>query len=96
MSANLGKTSLKRRRRRGDPMRDFDRLPTELRVWLASAVLPWRPKSVHRVYKRALAREKDRARAIDKLNRIERQLVAKDAPRVWGSNYPCAPMETVY
>lgn len=93
MNRNLGHTSLRRRPRRGDPMSDFDRLPFELRVWLASAVLPWRPSSVHRAYSRVLASTKDSARALDELNRIERRLIAKDARRVWGPEYPCGPAE---
>lgn len=36
---NRGATSLRRKRRRGDPMRDYDRLPPELRCWLADAAL---------------------------------------------------------
>jgi ribosome-binding ATPase YchF (GTP1/OBG family) len=94
MTSNLGHTSLKRKPRRGDPMRDFDLLPTELQTWLASAALPWRPKSVDRVYRRALASTKNRARALDKMNRIERRLIAKDALRVWGADYPCTQLES--
>ena len=41
MRGNRGKTSLKLKRRNADSMRDFDRLPPELRAWLAGAVLPW-------------------------------------------------------
>ena len=43
MRGNRGRTSLKLKRRSEDPMRDYDRLPPELRAWLAEAVLPWRP-----------------------------------------------------
>ena len=88
MAANLGKTTLKRRLRRGDPMREFDRLPVELRAWLSSAVLPWRPKSVHRVYKRVLAKNRNKAEVFAKLDAIERRLIAKDARRIWGADHP--------
>ena len=88
MAANLGNSTLKRRQRRGDPMRDFDQLPPELRSWLGSAVLPWRPKSVHRVYKRTLIKTSDKAKAIKELTRIERGLIAKDARRIWGVDHP--------
>ena len=43
--ANAGQTSLKRRPRATDPMREFDGLPQELRSWVARADLPWRPGS---------------------------------------------------
>lgn len=94
MAANLGNSTLRRRARRGDPMRDFDHLPVELQEWLASAVLPWRPKSVHRVYERVLAKERDRVAALDRLDQIERRLIAKDALRIWGADHPyLAPVE---
>ena len=40
MPTNRGTTSLKLKRRAGNPMRDYDGLPCELRNWLATAVLP--------------------------------------------------------
>ncbi|ESQ13778.1 MAG: hypothetical protein JKP98_25960 [Rhodobacteraceae bacterium] len=48
MARNRGATSLRRKRRSEDPMREFDRLPANLRAWLANAILPWRPRSVQR------------------------------------------------
>lgn len=71
-------------------MREYDRLPGELRVWLARAVLPWRPRSVHRAFRRALSRTRDVAEAMRELDRIERTLVARDARKVWGAHYPDA------
>ena len=56
MSGNLGATSLRRPRRRGDPMRAYDRLPPDLRRWLAGAALPWSPVSCRRIWARASAR----------------------------------------
>ncbi|MDG1964976.1 MAG: DUF6525 family protein, partial [Amylibacter sp.] len=47
---NLGSTSLKRKRRNENPLLDYDRLPKELRAWVANAELPWRPKSVLKAY----------------------------------------------
>lgn len=41
MSRNIA-TSL-RRRRRSDPMRDFDALPPPLRNWMRQAALAWSP-----------------------------------------------------
>jgi hypothetical protein len=71
-------------------MRDFDRLPPELRAWLAEAVLPWRPRSVRRAFARAVARTKDRDRALEELDRLQERLVAKDARAVWGDAHPRA------
>ena len=78
MGRNLGATKLKKRRRREDPMREFDRLPPELRAWLSEAALPWRPKSVQRAYDRALARTGDTHRALEALAHLEAQQLAKD------------------
>ncbi|MEM9523358.1 MAG: DUF6525 family protein [Pseudomonadota bacterium] len=94
MPTNRGKTSLKLKRRNEDPMREFDRLPSELRAWLASAMLPWRPRSVRREFDRAIARTQDRARALEALDRLQERLIAKDACRIWGRDHPCAMAET--
>ena len=88
MRGNRGQTGLKLKRRREDPMRDFDWLPPELRAWLAEAVLPWRPRSVRRAFERAVARTRNRARALEELDRLQDRLVAKDARVVWGDAHP--------
>ena len=54
MMHNLGHTSLRTRRRSGDPMYDFDRLPKPLRGWLNEAILPWSPVSVRRVWLKSI------------------------------------------
>jgi hypothetical protein len=87
---NRGETSLRLRRRVEDPMREFDRLPAELRAWLASAALPWRPRSVRRAYEKALAETGDRRRALAHLTDVQGRLVAQDAARVWGPEHPAA------
>lgn len=71
MTRNLGKTHLRCRRRRGDPMGDYDRLPAHLRAWLAGAALPWRPRSVRRAYAKALARTGDPDTALAELDRLQ-------------------------
>ncbi|MEM9099540.1 MAG: DUF6525 family protein, partial [Pseudomonadota bacterium] len=83
MRGNRGRTSLKRRRRQEDPMQEYDRLPPKLRAWLQAAALPWRPKSVRRAYARALEETHDEHRAIEALDRLQANLIAKDASRVW-------------
>lgn len=90
MRSNRGTTSLKRRRRHTDPMREFDRLPPELRSWLATAILPWSPRSVSRAYHRVMAETKDRKAALDALTRMQRQAVARDASKTWGGDHPYA------
>lgn len=75
-------------------MREFDRLPAELRAWLAAAVLPWRPRSVRKAYDRALSRCGDRILALSTLDAIEARLVAKDAHAIWGGDHPATrPVE---
>lgn len=90
MATNRGKTSLRLTRQNADPMRDYDRLPPELRTWLAAAVLPWRPKSVRIAFERALARTRDKARALEELDRLQDRLVARDARGIWGADHPNA------
>jgi hypothetical protein len=87
---NRGRTTLRLRRRSGDPMRDYDRLPGELRAWLANAVLPWRPRSVRRAFDAALSRTSDSERALSELDRIEARLIARDVRRVWEGLHPFA------
>ncbi|WP_394351489.1 DUF6525 family protein [Pseudoroseicyclus tamaricis] len=91
MIGNLGRTSLKRRRREGEPMREFERLPPALRLWVARAILPWRPVSAHRAYRQALASTGSHGAALTELDDLERRLVPRGAIRVWGAAYP-APM----
>ncbi|MDA9772588.1 DUF6525 family protein [Amylibacter sp.] len=85
---NLGRTSLKRKRRNENPLLDYDRLPRELRAWVANAELPWRPRSVLKAYERAFLKTGDRNKAINELNYIQQRLVAKDAIVNWGKNHP--------
>ena len=89
MPSNCGTTSL-RRRRRAHPMREFDRLPPELRAWLAGAALPWSLRSVQRAYARALAQTRDTDQAIEELRRIETRQIARDARIIWGVDHPAA------
>ncbi|MEO0692062.1 MAG: DUF6525 family protein [Pseudomonadota bacterium] len=71
MARNLGQTRLRKRRRREDPMREFDRLPPPLRAWLAHAALPWRPRSALRAYNRALAQSGAPVEALAELDRLQ-------------------------
>lgn len=79
------------RRRRVAPMAAYDRLPPELRRWLAQAALPWSPQSVARLWSRALREAGgDRHQAQARLDRAEAQRLAQDAARVWGATHPAA------
>ncbi|MEM9393308.1 MAG: DUF6525 family protein [Pseudomonadota bacterium] len=78
MKRNLGQTRLRKHRRNEDSMREFDRLPPALRIWLANAALPWRPRSVLRAYNRALDRTGDPAGALNELERLQDIQLAKD------------------
>jgi len=40
MTGNLGQSSLRGKRRSGDPMSAYDSLPAPLRLWLSEAALP--------------------------------------------------------
>lgn len=90
MRRNRGATTLKTRRHSRNPMGEYDRLSPQLRAWVASAMLPWRAATVQRAYDKALARNGDPERALGELDRIQRQLVAKDALRIWGADHPDA------
>ncbi|MBD3765480.1 MAG: hypothetical protein IE927_12330 [Rhodobacterales bacterium] len=93
MRGNRGTTSLKRKRRNENPMRDFDRLPADLRARLAAAVLPWRPRSVRRAFDRALAETGDRGFALSRLTALQGRLVARDAAAVRGPDHPAVQGE---
>lgn len=83
MRANLA-TSL-RRRRRSCPITQYDRLPPELRHWLAQAALPWSPVSALRLWRKLLDETgKDPEAARARLDMIEARMLMRDAPRVWG------------
>lgn len=69
-------------------MHDYDRLPADLRSWIATAVLPWRPRSVHRSFQRALAKTGDRQLALAELDRMQQRLIARDVQQVWGAEHP--------
>lgn len=86
MSGNL--TSPRARRRATDPMAAFDRLPPDLRSWLAEAALPWSAASVLRLWQRAIRETGCAKAARDRLARAEAKTLAREAARVWGQAYP--------
>ena len=78
MSGNLGETSLRRRRRRGDPMRLFDGLPQDLRVWMTTAALPWSPHSCARIWQRAQRAGLSPSDTIARLEKSERKALQRE------------------
>jgi len=88
MVRNLN-TNLRRRRRKANPMAEYDALPQELRGWLANAQLPWSPKSVRKLWQKALLQnEGETSQALAFLTTCEARLIEKDAPKVWSASYP--------
>lgn len=86
------RSGLGRSRRAGCAMRDYDRLPLPLRLWLAAALLPWSPRSAARAYRRALLEEGGIEAALERLSAIEARQVARDAAAIWGEGHPAARM----
>jgi len=76
---NLGATSLKTRRRAVDPMQAYDALPHPLRHWLASAALPWSPKSCKRIWDKARKNGLCPEEAIAALTRAEQKMLKRDS-----------------
>jgi hypothetical protein len=79
--ANLSSALSRRRRARPcrDPMAEFDRLPAELRRWLAHAALPWSPHSAHRAYLRALSLLRSGPAALAYLDALQAARLQRDA-----------------
>jgi Family of unknown function (DUF6525) len=86
MNRNL--SSPRARWRKTNPMAAYDRLPPDLRSWLAGAALPWSAASVLRLWHRALRETGCPQAARDRLNRAEARTLARDAAMVWGPAYP--------
>lgn len=86
MTRNLGKTSLRRRRRSDDPMRSYDALPAPLRQWLSQAVLPWSPTSARKIWTRAQAEGLSADEVLSLLCRAETNTLAREKRAI------CQPM----
>ena len=59
-------------------MAAYDRLPPEVRRWLANAALPWSPASALRLWQRALRDRCDAQSALARLDLAERVTLARD------------------
>jgi hypothetical protein len=69
------------------PMAAHDRLPPELRVWVAGAALPWSAASVLKIWQRALRDTGSAAAARARLDAAEARTLAREAAAVWGPGY---------
>lgn len=78
MSSNLGKVSLRARRRTVDPMQAYDALPTPLRHWLSQAALPWSPSSARKIWQRAQSAGLTGDDALSALYRAEAHTLARE------------------
>ncbi len=78
MTRNLGQSSLRRKRRSGDPMQTFDGLPAPVRQWVAQAALPWSPASVRRIWTRSRAKGLSAEEALQSLSHAEARTLARD------------------
>ena len=74
---NLGQTKLKKKRKKGDPMHEFDCLPPLLRRWVRDADMPWSPISVKRVYLRALKNTGDYSIALAELDTMQTKQISR-------------------
>jgi Family of unknown function (DUF6525) len=86
MNRNLA--SPRARWRKTNPMAAYDRLPPDLRSWLAGAALPWSAASVLRIWQRALRDTGCPKAATARLASAEARTLAREAARVWGPAYP--------
>lgn len=70
------------RRRPGEGLDAFDRLPPPLRRWLAGAALPWSVRSARRLWRRVLRETGgDTACALARLDKIERARLNRESAR---------------
>jgi len=78
MSRNLGQSTLRRKRRSGDPMPAYDGLPPPLRQWLSAAALPWSPTSARRLWFKLRAKGLTQEEMIALLSEAEARTLARD------------------
>ncbi|WP_228069047.1 DUF6525 family protein [Marivivens aquimaris] len=92
MNGNLGRNGLRKRRRRNDPMRDFDALPLALRQWMAGAAMPWSPASCRRIWLRARSKGESVEAVLERLDRAERQCLGRERMGLVAQNLPTQPV----
>ena len=80
MRSNLGATTLRRRARRGHPMRSYDDLPAPLRRWISQARLPWSATSCLKIWRKAQAKGESVEQILARLDRAETRTLARHQP----------------
>ena len=78
MSRNLGQSSLRRKRRSGDPMPAYGGLPALLRQWLSAAALPWSPTSARRLWFKLRSKGLTQEEMVASLSEVEARTLARD------------------
>ena len=76
-AGNRGATGLPLKRRTGNPMTEFDRLPPELRAWMCQATLPWSPHSCLKIWEQSRAKGEEVSQIILRLNRAEQRTLER-------------------
>jgi hypothetical protein len=66
---------------RSATMADFDRLPPQLRAWLAGALLPWSTRAARKIWQRALTETRSEAAALARLHAAEARTLARERIR---------------
>ena len=61
------------------PMRAYDRLPQDLRLWVSQAALPWSARSVLRIWQRALRETGCQKAAYARLRAAEIKTLARES-----------------
>ncbi|WP_439109171.1 DUF6525 family protein [Lentibacter sp.] len=79
MTTNLGSTPLRKKKRAADPMQTYDRLPPQLRHWIANAQMPWSPASCQKIWTRARTRGEPIERVLARLSKAEAATLARAA-----------------
>ena len=77
MKQNIGETNLRRRKRVGNSMYEFDQLPKPLRKWLTEAILPWSTVSVRRVWCKSIRKGLSFEEALNVLDKSEENIMKK-------------------
>ena len=82
MTQNLGETNLRRRKRVGNSMYEFDQLPKPLRKWLSKAILPWSPASVRRVWNKSINKGLSFQEVLCVLDKTEESTMKKEKSKI--------------
>ena len=71
-------------------MADHDRLPPDLRRFMAEAAQPWSARSVLRLWRKGLAETGCRLRALERVRRAAEAPLRRDTRETWGPDHPAA------